>query len=104
MMNQNNTAGHAGIEACGEKCGCSMKQEVHNETSGMCHENVLRQASSSGIPSEYLETPYLDKLASQTKSQRILNMITLAYYQGQVRGLIIADQCKHFLSALEASD
>lgn len=39
-----------------------------------------------------LEYPYLDKLSHQTKSPRIMRMISLAYYLGQIRGLRMCDE------------
>jgi len=43
---------------------------------------------------EELERPYLDKLSHQTKSSRIMRMITLAYYLGKLKGIQEIDEGK----------
>ncbi|MCE5220198.1 MAG: hypothetical protein LLF98_02725 [Clostridium sp.] len=43
---------------------------------------------------EELEKPYLDKLSHQTKSNRIMRMITLAYYLGKLKGVREVDEGK----------
>ena len=43
---------------------------------------------------EELEKPYLDKLSHQTKSNRIMRMITLAYYLGKLKGIQEIDEGK----------
>lgn len=39
-----------------------------------------------------LLSPYLDKLSHQTKSFRIMRMITLAYYLGKLKGVQEVDE------------
>lgn len=41
-----------------------------------------------------LEYPYLDKLSHQTKSRRIMRMVTLAYYLGKLKGIREVDEGK----------
>jgi hypothetical protein len=41
-----------------------------------------------------LERPYLDKLSHQTKSSRIMRMITLAYILGKLKGIKEIDEGK----------
>lgn len=43
---------------------------------------------------EELESLYLDKLSHQTKSKRIMRMITLAYYLGKLKGIKEVDEGK----------
>lgn len=43
---------------------------------------------------EELANPYLDKLSHQTKSNRIMRMITLAYYLGKLKGMREVDEGK----------
>ena len=43
---------------------------------------------------EELEHPYLDKLSHQTKSSRIMRMVTLAYYLGKLKGIQEIDEGK----------
>lgn len=43
---------------------------------------------------EELESPYLDKLSRQTKSKRIMRMITLAYHLGKLKGIKEIDEGK----------
>jgi hypothetical protein len=52
---------------------------------------VLESAKSE-FSDEELEHPYLDKLSHQTKSQRIMRMIDLAYYLGWLRGIANVDE------------
>ena len=39
-----------------------------------------------------LASPYLDKLSHQTRSFRIMRMITLAYYLGKLKGIQEMDE------------
>jgi hypothetical protein len=55
------------------------------------YESVLEDAKKRGYSDEELESPYLDKLSHQTKSPRIMRMISLAYYLGWLRGIASAD-------------
>lgn len=41
-----------------------------------------------------LSNPYLDKLSHQTKSSRIMRMVTLAYYLGKLKGIQEIDEGK----------
>ena len=41
---------------------------------------------------EELSTPYLDRLSKQTKSHRIMRMITLAYFLGKLKGISEIDE------------
>jgi len=43
---------------------------------------------------EELSNPYLDKLSHQTKSGRIMRMVTLAYYLGKLKGIQEIDEGK----------
>lgn len=43
---------------------------------------------------EELSHPYLDKLSHQTKSSRIMRMITLAYHLGKLKGVREVDEGK----------
>lgn len=42
-----------------------------------------------------MESYYLDYLSHQTKSNRIMRMITLAYYLGRLREIAFLDDCKN---------
>ena len=55
------------------------------------YESVLKEAKRRGYSDEELESPYLDKLSHQTKSPRIMRMVSLAYYLGWLRGIESAD-------------
>lgn len=39
-----------------------------------------------------LSSPYLDKLSHQTRSHRIMRMVTLAYYLGKMKGIQEVDE------------
>lgn len=43
---------------------------------------------------EELDSPYLDKLSHQTKSNRIMRMVTLAYHLGKLRAIQDIDDGK----------
>lgn len=43
---------------------------------------------------EELECLYLDKLSHQTKSMRIMRMVTLAYHLGKLKGIKEVDEGK----------
>lgn len=43
---------------------------------------------------EELASPYLDKLSHQTKSYRIMRMVTLAYHLGKLKGIKEIDEGK----------
>ena len=60
------------------------------------YERTTRDAKESQFyyTDEELKTPYLDKLSHQTKSYRIIRMITLAYYLGKLKGIKEIDEGK----------
>lgn len=60
------------------------------------YERVLKDAKRDrcNFTDEELEHPYLDKLSHQTKSRRIMRMITLAYYLGKLKGIQEIDEGK----------
>lgn len=55
------------------------------------YERTLETAKKSGFTDSELESPYLDKLSHQTKSPRIMRMLSLAYCLGCLRGIESAD-------------
>lgn len=55
------------------------------------YEKVLEDAKKRGYLDEELKSPYLDRLSHQTKSPRIMRMVSLAYYLGWLRGIESAD-------------
>ena len=58
------------------------------------YERIYRDAKSRGFSDEELEKPYLDRLSHQTKSGRIMRMISLAYYLGKMKGVAEIDEGK----------
>lgn len=56
------------------------------------YERIVEEAKERGFTDEELERPYLDKLSHQTNSARIMRMITLAYYLGELRGVRDVDE------------
>ncbi len=56
------------------------------------YERILEEAKKRGFTDEELESPYLNKLSHQTGSTRIMRMITLAYYLGELRGVRAVDE------------
>lgn len=60
------------------------------------YERNLRYAKADryNFTDEELEKPYLDKLSHQTKSSRILRMISLAYTLGKLKGIKEIDEGK----------
>lgn len=60
------------------------------------YERVLKDAKRDryNFTDEELERPYLDKLSHQTKSSRIMRMVTLAYYLGKLKGVREVDEGK----------
>jgi hypothetical protein len=60
------------------------------------YERNLRYAKSNSwnFTDEELEKPYLDKLSRQTKSGRIMRMISLAYTLGKLKGIKEIDEGK----------
>lgn len=59
------------------------------------YEYVLRRAKDAGFTEEELEEANLRKLNHQTKSIRIRRMISLAFYLGQLRGILDANEGKN---------
>lgn len=55
------------------------------------YRHVEKLAIDKGFTREEIEEPYLSKLSHQTKSKRILRMISLAYYLGWLRGIRCVD-------------
>lgn len=60
------------------------------------YERVLAEAKRNrfDFTDDELGHPYLDKLSHQTKSFRIMRMITLAYYLGKLKGVKEIDEGK----------
>jgi len=60
------------------------------------YNRVLKDAKRDryNFTDEELEHPYLDKLSHQTKSRRIMRMVTLAYYLGKLKGVREVDEGK----------
>lgn len=60
------------------------------------YERIKRYAKNDHwkFTDEELESPYLDKLSHQTKSLRIMRMVTLAYHLGELRGIRSVDEGK----------
>lgn len=56
------------------------------------YERILGEAKGKGFTDEELESPYLDKLSHQTGSKRIMRMIELAYYLGELRSVRDVDE------------
>lgn len=60
------------------------------------YNRILKSAKEDryNFTDEDLVSPYLDKLSHQTKSSRIMRMITLAYYLGKLKGIREIDEGK----------
>ncbi len=63
------------------------------------YNRVLKDAKDAkrdryNFTDEELANPYLDKLSHQTKSSRIMRMITLAYHLGKLKGIREVDEGK----------
>jgi len=60
------------------------------------YDRTLKHAKEDrySFTEEELSNPYLDKLSHQTKSSRIMRMITLAYYLGKLKGIQEIDEGK----------
>lgn len=56
------------------------------------YERIKQDALREGYSEKELEKPYLDQLSKQTKSQRIMKMIRLAYWLGWLRGIKYCDE------------
>ncbi len=59
---------------------------------------IINHALEKGFTEEELKYPYLDGLSRQTKSQRIMRMITLAYYLGELKGIREIDEGKTLIT------
>ena len=71
-----------------------MKKHWNKETNKRKYERTKEEAKKSSFKftDEELAHPYLDKLSHQTKSYRIMRMITLAYYLGKMKGISEVDE------------
>lgn len=71
-----------------------MKKHWNKETNKRRYERTMEDAKKSSFrfTDEELAHPYLDKLSHQTKSYRIMRMITLAYYLGKMKGISEVDE------------
>lgn len=56
------------------------------------YNKTLEEAKERGFTDEDLENHYLTKLAHQTKSMRIMRIITLAYYLGKLSSISEIDE------------
>lgn len=69
-----------------------MRNNWNKERFKRRYERVKDEALRRGFTEEELETHYLNRICKQTKSPRILHLITLAYYLGQLRGISDIDE------------
>lgn len=69
-----------------------MRQNWNKEGLKRHYERIVQDAKRHGFTDEELERPYLDKLSHQTKSGRIMRMISLAYYLGKLKGVSEVDE------------
>jgi len=71
-----------------------VKKHWNKETNKRKYERTKEEAKKSSFKftDEELAHPYLDKLSHQTKSYRIMRMITLAYYLGKMKGISEVDE------------
>ena len=71
-----------------------MKKHWNKETNKRRYERTMEDAKKSSFrfTDDELAHPYLDKLSHQTKSYRIMRMITLAYYLGKMKGISEVDE------------
>ena len=60
------------------------------------YDRIIKHAKDGryNFTDEELANPYLDKLSHQTKSSRIMIMITLAYHLGKLKGIREVDEGK----------
>lgn len=59
------------------------------------YNRIREDAIKKGFTDEETSTPYLDRLSKQTKSPRIMRMISLAYRLGEMRGVKMCDELFH---------
>lgn len=73
-----------------------MKYKWNDELIKKHYERTLRYAKEEhwGFTDNELDNPYLSKLNKQTKSKRILRMISLAYTLGKLKGIQEIDESK----------
>ena len=69
-----------------------MREKWNKEQLQRRYNRVTKNALDRGFTAEELKKPYLDELSRQTKSSRILHMIKLAYYLGQLRAIQDIDE------------
>lgn len=69
-----------------------MKKNWNKEGLKRHYLRIVDDAKKHGYTDEELERPYLDKLSHQTKSGRIMRMISLAYYLGKLKGVAEVDE------------
>ena len=69
-----------------------MREKWNKERLQRRYNRVTKNALDRGFTAEELKKPYLDELSRQTKSSRILHMIGLAYYLGQLRAIQDIDE------------
>jgi len=60
------------------------------------YDRTLKHAKDDryNFSDDELANPYLDKLSHQTKSSRIMRMVTLAYHLGKLKGIREVDEGK----------
>ena len=75
-----------------EKMEEEMYERWNKERLQRRYARVLKDAKERGFSDEDLERPYLTRLSHQTKSKRILDMVELAYYLGQLRAIRDIDE------------
>lgn len=73
-----------------------MKRNWNDNRLKMHYNRTLNDAKRrpQNFTDDELATPYLDRLSKQTKSPRIMRMITLAYYLGKLKGISEIDEGK----------
>lgn len=69
-----------------------MKKNWNKEQLKRRYERILEEAERRGFNTEELESPFLGKLSRRTSSARIMSMISLAYYLGQLRAIQDIDE------------
>ena len=68
------------------------------------YNRIKCEALRNGFTQEELERCDLSRLNRQTKSKRILHMIRLAYYLGQLRGIKDCDEVFYSVIRLSEND
>lgn len=67
-------------------------KEWNSEPYHKHYQRIFKDALQEGFTEDELSSPYLDKLSKQTKSGRILRMISLAYTLGKLKGVLELDE------------